>query len=199
MQGSSAVSDSRVRTVQVVKTNDEKRIVYGVVYAPYVLDSHAEFMFPQDIENMAHRFLAQKTLDASIDTNHDNEPNKSYPVESFIARKGDPEYPEGAWVLGVKVVDDAMWARVKSNEITAFSFDALVKPIEVEVEVEVVRDHVGSTSDADDGHRHVFFLQVDELGKVVKGWTDEVNGHRHTILKGCLTSSAAGHAHRVHI
>jgi hypothetical protein len=182
--------------VQIVKADAEKQIVYGVVYAPYVMDTEGEFMFPEDIELMAHEFMRLK-LDEVIDTNHDKTANGSYPVESFIARAGDPDYPEGAWVLGVKCTDE-MWTKYKNGEINAYSFEAMVSPVECDIEVETYRDHFGLTEKSDE-HDHVYFLHVTPMGRVTKGWTDAgPDGHVHGILGGCKTLPAGinQHSHR---
>lgn len=183
------------RCVTIKRMDREKQVVYGEVYAPYVLDTYGEFMTPEDIEIMAHRFM---TLDLSavIDTQHDNVPNGSYPVESFIAREGDPYYTPGAWVLGVKVPDPVMWYRIKSGELNGFSFQSMVKPRDVEVVYEVMRDHVGKTEQTEDGHQHTYFVQVDEQGRVIGGVTDSVHGHTHEIQRASVTETAASHSHR---
>jgi hypothetical protein len=190
-------TEQRKQIVRIKKVDEDRRIVYGEVYAPMQLDSHGEFMLAEDIETMAHRFLTLDNLAAKIDTNHDNVPNGSYPIESFIAREGDPDYTPGAWVLGVKITDDLVWGKVKSGELNGYSFQSLVKPVEMEVTYEVIRDHVGETeADKDDDHRHVYFVQMGEDGRVVRGWTSEVNGHRHKVLHGTATAFELGHAHR---
>jgi hypothetical protein len=183
-----------VQRVAIKKIDDDKRVVYGEVYAPYVLDTHGEFMTPEDIELMAHRFM-KLDLGAVIDTNHDNNPNGSYPIESFIAREGDPDYTPGAWVLGVKVPDDSIWRMVKSGELNGFSFQSLVKAKEVEVDYAVVRDHIGETEDHGD-HTHVYFVELDSMGRVIRGRTDNVLGHAHNIVRASVTETAAGHTHR---
>lgn len=191
-----AVARLTEKVVRIVKADAAKRIVYGEVYAPNVMDSQGEFMFAEDIEQMAHEFMRLK-LDESIDTNHDRVANGCYPVESFIAREGDPDYTPGAWVLGVKCTDD-MWEKVEKGEINAYSFDAMVQPLECEVEVETYRDHFGQTEKSED-HAHLYFLHVSEAGKVLKGWTDAgPDGHTHGIGGGSKTlpGGADLHTHR---
>lgn len=184
----------RTRTVTIQRADTEQQIVYGEVYAPYRLDSYSEFMLPHDIELMAHRFM-RLDLSGVIDTQHDNVANGSYPIESFIARKGDPDYTEGAWVIGVKITDDAMWQRVKSGELNGFSFQAMVYPAVMDVEVAIQRDHVGVT-EAHEGHTHTFVVQLDETGALVGGHTSVTNGHSHTVRRGTATDEADAHAHR---
>ena len=188
------------RTVRIKKIDADRRIVFGEVYAPDTLDTYKEFMTAEDIETMAHRFMRLE-LGQTIDTNHDNEPNGSYPVESFIARKGDPDFTEGAWVLGVKVPDPVIWHKVKRGELNGFSFQALVQPVMVTVERFLVRDHVGQTeppNDDPEGHTHLFFVQLDENGRIVQGFTSVVEGHDHRIRRGTSTEPGGEdkHSHR---
>jgi len=187
-------SKAQIR-VAIKRINKAKQIVYGEVYAPNVLDTWGEFMLADDIEMMAHRFMRLDVTKA-IDTQHDNEPNGSFPVETFIARDGDPDYTPGAWVMGVKVSDER-WPDVLDGKLNAFSFQSLVRPVDMEIEYEVIRDHVGSTAmGLDTDHTHVYFVQVGEDGQVVGGKTDEVDGHSHIITKASITDITAGHSHR---
>ena len=177
-----------------------KRIAFGEVYAPDVLDTYGEFMYAEDIESMCHRFAE---LDSSevIDTNHDNEPNGSFPVESFIARGADPDFREGTWVLGIKVPDDHIWAQIMKGELNGFSFEAMVRPVDVVAKVDSVRDQVGltepPTGGADD-HEHLFFVQLSDTGRVVRGSTSMVEGHFHNIQRGTSTNPGGEdrHVHR---
>jgi len=188
-------SDKRQTIVRIKRTDEAKRIVYGEVYAPFVMDTYGEFMLPEDIETMAHRFM-QLDMSKSIDTNHDNEPNGSFPVESFIARSGDPEYTEGAWVLGVKIPDDKTWEKVTKGQINGFSFEAMVKPVQMDIEYFVVRDHVGAVEGAMD-HDHVYFVQVGDNGQVLGGYTSPgPDGHVHQIKRASITEIEADHSHR---
>lgn len=182
------------RVVTIRRFDSKKQIVYGEVYAPNVLDTYGEFMTAGDIELMAHRFM-KLDLANVIDTNHDNVANGSYPVESFIATKHDPDFSEGAWVLGVKVPDADVWAKVENGELNGYSFQSMVKPKDVEIEYTVIRDHVGFTEDHDD-HTHVYFLQVDDMGCVKGGYTDTVNGHSHKITRASVTEVSGAHSHR---
>ena len=181
--------------VTIKKTDDEKQIVYGEVYAPWVLDTYGEFMTPEDIETMAHRFM-RLDLTNVIDTQHDNQPNGSFPVESFVAREGDPDYTPGAWVLGVKVPDDTLWHAVKSGQLNGFSFQCLVKPTSVDVEIDAIRDFVGET-EANEDHSHTFFVELDDIGNVVSGRTSAAaDGHTHDISRASTTDRTYGHIHR---
>ncbi len=192
----SAQTDTITR---IKKIDAEKRIVYGEVYCPDVLDTHGDFMTAQDIEIMAHRFLQLSALKQAIDTNHDEVSNGSYPVESFIARAGDPDYTEGAWVLGVKVIDSDVWDKIKRGELNGYSFQALVRKSAVVVNIEMNPDVVGFTEKGEDSHDHVFLAYFDGDGRITKGVTSTDAGHFHEIKSGTATEIAQGHAHRIEL
>lgn len=185
------------QTIHFRKADDEKQIVYGVVYAPDELDSHGHFADAEAIEDMAHNFLKNAALRKSVDTKHDGKSNGSYPVESFIARKNDPDFPEGAWVLGVKVIDGGLWEKIKKHEINGFSLDGNGLTEEVDIEMDVPHEtYVETEPDPEDGHVHVAVLKLSESGRVATGCTDEVNGHTHIIKRGTVTEESDGHRHR---
>jgi hypothetical protein len=181
--------------VTIKRIDGDKQIVYGEVYAPWVLDTYGEFMTTEDIELMAHRFM-RLDLSKVIDTQHDNQPNGSYPVESFIARDGDPHYTPGAWVLGVHVPDPSLWHAVKNGQLNGFSFQSLVKPTDVDVEISAIRDFVGETELCED-HSHTFFVELNDIGNVVGGRTSKAaDGHCHEIKGASVTGRTGGHSHR---
>lgn len=187
---------STMRASVVIKAlNDDEQIVYGEVYAPFVLDSHGEMMLPEDLKLLAHRFIAQKKVNF-VDVQHDNHWIEAVVVESFIARAHDPDYTEAAWVLGTKVPDAEVWARIKRGEINGYSLEALVYKEEADVEYEYLPMHIGLTEE-NSGHFHAFFVEVDSNGKVTKGHTGPADdGHTHNILAGTATEIGNDHAHR---
>ncbi|KRW94348.1 XkdF-like putative serine protease domain-containing protein [Paracoccus sp. MKU1] len=187
------------RVCPIRRMDDDERLIYAEVYAPFVLDTYGEYMTPEDIRVMCHRFM-QLNLSEVIDTNHDNVANGSFPVESYIARSGDPDFTEGSWVLVVKVPDDTVWGAVKSGELNGYSFEAMVRPVETIAEVSTIRDHVGRTrSDKGSDHEHAFFVQVDERGLIRRGITSPgPDGHVHHIRRASYTEKAGAdsHSHR---
>lgn len=175
---------------------EEQRIVWAEVYAPMIPDSDGEYMDADTIRDMAYKFMKAMKLD-QIDKQHTNElSDGAAVVESFIARKGDPLFIEGAWVVGVHIPDDEDWAKVKKGEINGFSIEAFVHKTPVEVEVEIPPVIQGTTMKAEDGHTHKFYVAYDEDGKFMGGRTDAVEGHSHVIKRGTVTEEAEGHSHR---
>ena len=185
--------------VAIRSINTEKRIVYGVVYEPWVLDTYGDMMLPEDIEKMAHDFIASGQLDQKIDRQHDNKSTGSFPVESYIAKANDPDYPEGAWILGVKVVDRSLWDDIKSGKVNGYSFEATVVKKPVVVEIEYDPTLVGETGEAK-GHTHLYFVRLNVDGVVEYGRTSTAeDGHYHEIRAGTATELADDHAHRITI
>lgn len=179
----------------------DQRLVYGQVYAPNVLDSHGHFMTTDELRKVAHNFLLDGLL-TSIDVQHNNVTVQASIVESFIARKGDPEFEEGAWVAVVKIDDPVIWAAVKDGVINGYSFEILTYRDDMEVEFEYKSWYYGFTDpDPHDKHTHPFIVRMDENGEILWGNTGiGSNGEpAHTITRSNVTNAALGKTHRIHL
>lgn len=187
--------------VEVKKADTEHQVVYGEVYVPNVPDSQGDWATADDIQQMAWDFLKEGRL-SKIDTNHDLQVNGCLVVESFIARKGDPDFIEGAWVLGVHVPDADMWEKVKKQEINGFSLYGMATTYKEECEIEIPDTVWGTTSpDPEDGHTHRFQVKYDNAGNFLGGVCEVAENHSHVIVKGTVTeesavSGAGSHRHR---
>jgi len=122
------------KTITIIKTDEEKRLVYGTVYEPEVADSQGDIANASVIEKSAHTFLA-KLKNTNVDTQHDFVADDGAVVESFILRSADPMFPDtkiNSWVVAIKVAKDDTWALIKSGEISGLSLAGLaeVEPIE---------------------------------------------------------------------
>jgi len=174
--------------------NAEKHIAFGEVYVPNVLDTHGEMMLAEDVELLAHRFLATLKND-QIDLMHNNRVVRAIAVESFIVRADDPLYHEGAWVVAIKIDDPELWDAIKAGKYNGFSIEMLVTKVEAEIELEFQLQVFGITEEVD-GHSHVFFIQVDKEGNIAGGITSKVDDHYHVITRGTATDYNDNHAHR---
>lgn len=182
--------------VELKKSDAKKQVVYGEVYVPNVPDSQGDWATAEDIERMAWDFLSQGRV-TKIDTNHDLKLNGCVVVESFIARKGDPDFLEGSWVLGVYVPDPDMWAKIEKQEINGFSLWGMAVTVDDSTEWEVPDTIWGETSpDPNDGHVHKFQAKFDDQGNFLGGVCEVENGHIHLIVKGTITEETSGHVHK---
>lgn len=181
----------------VIKTADDKqRIVWSEVYAPMRPDSDGEYMDAEGIRKMAYQFMREMKL-GQVDTMHTNDiVPQARVVESFIARKDDPTFMEGAWVVGIHVPDDATWERIEKGELNGFSMEAMVIKTPMEVILEIPPVVEGLTLKGDDGHVHKFMVAYNEDGDFLGGKTDVVDGHSHLIRRGTVTEVSDNHAHR---
>lgn len=179
---------------RIVKADNDQQLVYAEVYAPNVLDSQGHFMEPDEVIKMAHRFISENKQ-GMVDVNHDESTIDANVVESFVARKNDPDFLEGAWVVGVHIRDSKVWEDVKNNRINGFSLQGVGKAHIVEAEIEVPSELSGKTQ-LSKNHEHTFTVKLKEDGTIESGYTDEVDGHRHVITSGTITEQSEGHAHR---
>lgn len=108
------------KSAKLIKTDASKMIVGGVVYAPDEVDSQGDFATQEEIEAAAHRFLANGFV-GRIDVEHNQQPTDARVVESFIAKSGDPHFPEGSWAVSVKLTEP-LWQDVTVGRLNGFSF-----------------------------------------------------------------------------
>lgn len=179
----------------------DKRLVTGQVYAPDTLDAHGHFMTREELEKVAHDFLANGLL-TSIDVQHNNVTIPATIVESYIAKKGDPQFEEGAWVATTKIDDPAVWQGVKDGRINGYSFEILTFREDMEVEFEYSTWYYGFTDpDPHDKHDHPFMVRLDENGEIIWGKTGlgSDGSPPHTITRSNVTNAVAGRTHRIHL
>lgn len=127
------------KQIGIYKADNAKRIVYGVVLDPYIIDAHDDYLSPAVIEETAHNFLSESRV---VGLDHSGEADGAKVVESWIqpyptpedyqaaiAGKphkayaqtfGDDVVRSGSWILGVKLTPE-LWSRVQSGELNGFS------------------------------------------------------------------------------
>jgi hypothetical protein len=182
------------RSISIKKIDAEKRIVYGEVYAPEIVDAHGHVMNAEEVEKLAHRFLLE-AKNSHIDIMHNNKPALASAVESFIARKGDPTFQEGSWVLATKIFDDDLWLEIKSGKYSGYSMEVLVEK-STEVVKMKIQEHVFGVTEDNDGHNHVYYVKLNDDGMIVAGKTSKDAGHSHEIKLSTATEKDDNHTHR---
>jgi len=113
---------SETISATILKSDDELRIVYGVVMEPETYDTDNNWTTAEEIEKAAHYWMENYQ---AIGHEHSYGVGSILPVESFIAptdmQIGSSEVRKGSWVLAVKVMDEDRWEMVKSGDYTGFS------------------------------------------------------------------------------
>jgi hypothetical protein len=172
-----------------------ERLVFAEVLIPDTPNVYGDFHTAESVRQFAYTFMVNGF---GLDVNHDNGDweGKLYVVESFIARQNDPDFVEGAWVVGMYIPDDELWGKVLRNELQGYSWEGYVTSQEAVLKVPGIRARVGFTGPAvSDGHRHSFFVLLDDDGRPVMGGTSVDNGHAHDIYDHTVTESNLGHTH----
>jgi hypothetical protein len=106
---------------QILKADDEKQLVYGVVLEPETVDTQGDVISADEIEKAAHRFLVKSRV---ISDRHSKKADAEV-VESYVApdafEMGGQKVKKGSWVLGVHVSDSKLWSAIKQGEYQGFS------------------------------------------------------------------------------
>ncbi len=177
-----------------------EQVVFAEVLVPEVVNNYGDIHTRESVVEFAYEFARRGY---GLDVNHDNVDvtgTAYYVVESFIARDGDPDFIDGSWVVGVKIVDADLWARILAGDINGFSYEALVEMIPVEFVGTTNRQIAGETSPHPvDGHSHTFVLFVDAQNNPTAGGTSVNAGHSHRIVSHTTTEVADGHNHRFQV
>ena len=114
------------RTIPITKTDDEKRLIYGIVYEPEIVDSQNEWGGLTAIEEACHKFMERYNRARALKFMHDkNLKEEAVIVECYIMPQdgqiGDQQVRKGTWILVTKIYDDELWSKVKSGEIAGYS------------------------------------------------------------------------------
>jgi len=107
----------------IAKTDDEQRMVYGIVYAPDQVDNQGDVADAEVIRDMAYTFMKMQ-FTPNVDRQHNYMGGEGYVAESWLLRKNDalfPKEPEGSWAVGIKVEKDDTWQAIKDGAITGIS------------------------------------------------------------------------------
>lgn len=125
----SAAPGERAGTFQIAKTDDERMVAYGIVYAPDQVDSHGDTADAKTIRRAAYAFMRDGRL-KNIDVEHSFSNEMAYVAESWLVRSADelfPDEPEGAWAVGVQINDADLWQSLKSGELTGISLAGIAR------------------------------------------------------------------------
>jgi hypothetical protein len=105
----------------IIKSDDDKRIVYGVVLEPHSIDLQGDVIAIDTIETAAHKYLIEHR---TVGDSHSRLAGAEV-VESYLApadlELGGQLITQGTWVMGVHVTDERLWQAVKSGEYSGFS------------------------------------------------------------------------------
>lgn len=116
--------------VQKADKNPE-RIVMGIVYEPDTKDSQGDWANEDEIREAAYSFMESEQV---YKINHEGSGASIRVLESFIAPvdyelEGE-KVKKGSWMLGSRVVDEDVWEKIESGELTGYSMAGMALRIE---------------------------------------------------------------------
>ena len=104
------------------KADGEERTVFGIVLEPEVVDSQDDIYSPEEIRKTAYRFMERYQQFGLM---HRDMVSSILPLECYLApcdfEAGGQKVLKGTWLLRVRVLDDKIWGKVRSGELTGFS------------------------------------------------------------------------------
>jgi hypothetical protein len=110
------------KRIPLLKT-DEERYVLGIVLEPETVDAQDDIDSAAEVRDAAHRFMEQYQ---NIGLMHRDLVNGRVKIlESYLAPAAftldGTQLRKGTWLLAVRVLDDELWAQIKSGELTGLS------------------------------------------------------------------------------
>lgn len=114
----------KVWSIDFVKVEEEKHLVTGIVMEPEVEDTYGDIISAEEIEKAMIHFMEGEP---KIRVEHDpNSRPKVAIIENWIEREGRVIGKQliraGTWLMTTKVLDDKVWQKIKSGELTGYSF-----------------------------------------------------------------------------
>lgn len=128
-------------TGRIIRQDDDKHLVTGVVYEPLEEDTWGTYMSAEEIEKAAHWFMRYGSRNNDIQ--HSYEPNPDCTVvESWIARSdtdiGGETVKAGTWLMTVEVTDSKIWRAIETGQITGLSMGGVGTYSEEDVDLESI-------------------------------------------------------------
>lgn len=126
-QDSSAVAKALGETHKVLKADEEERYILGIVLEPLKdigsKDLQNDTYSAEEVRKSAYKFLEEY---GNIGLQHKEYVTGRIKIrENWVTREdttiNGQFVHKGTWLLGVHVIDDALWADVKAGKFTGFS------------------------------------------------------------------------------
>lgn len=123
------------RRIPFIKMDDEKRLIYGVVYSPNEIDEQGDWISAEEIEKAAHNFLIDYR---KIGINHRQIVKGCKVAECYITLTdmniGDSFIKKGSWMMVTRVDNNDVWQDAKDGGFTGYSIGGTAHSSEQEEE-----------------------------------------------------------------
>lgn len=123
-----ASTHEKCMDVPILKLDEEQQVMIGIALEPDEVDAQNDTIKPKTIERTAYNFLADfgKVGGTRLGLMHSKFGDIGLElVSSWIALKDETingkRVKKGSWLVAVRVTSSALWAKIKSGELTGFS------------------------------------------------------------------------------
>lgn len=133
----------------IIKTDNDKHYVTGIVFEPLVEDTQGTFMTAEEIEKAAYWY--QKNSGA-VDLQHTFVPmDGAAVVESWIAKTdftlGDTPVKQGTWLITIEVTDPDIWEGIEKGDITGLSMGGIGDYGEEDIDLDNLEKSAGTSEE----------------------------------------------------
>jgi hypothetical protein len=147
-----------IREIAFKKSDDEKGIVYGIVYAPEQKDTDGDFASSDEIIKAAYSFMKERNT-INVDKQHSFENVDAFVAESWIVKENDsvfPNEPVGSWAVAIKLESEELKKAVKDGDIAGLSMAGTAIKKEDNEPTQKADDKTFSLNDLIDMFKKVF-------------------------------------------
>jgi len=117
-----------VSFIKIIKTDEKKRIVYGVVLQPGVRDAQDHIISAETIEKACYDYM-ERGYKITVQHGDEDYTDEIPVIENYITPQavtiGHEKVKKGAWVMAVKINNEEIWERVEKKELTGFSIEGI--------------------------------------------------------------------------
>lgn len=110
------------KEIPIMKIDEEKHIVYGIIYQPYEKDAQGDWSTPTEIRAGAHKFLKDYR---TIKLQHQRKAEGCNVIESYVLQNDQNLFgkivKDGTWILAVEIVNPEIWNMIIKGQLTGFS------------------------------------------------------------------------------
>lgn len=125
-------------TADILKSDEDQRLVYGWASIIYengepVTDSQGDIIAEDDLLEAAHNYVSQyREAKAMHEGSQIGEVVESLVFTADVQKALGIDLGKVGWFIGMKISDDAVWARFRAGEFAAFSVGGKGRRIEID-------------------------------------------------------------------
>lgn len=174
------------KDISFKKSDDEKGLVYGIVYAPEQTDTDGDFASSDEIIKAAYSFMKERNT-TNVDKQHSFENVEAFVAESWIVKEKDsvfPDEPVGSWAVAIKLESEELKKAVKDGAIAGLSMAGTATKKEEKESTLKADDKSFSLNDLIDMFKKVFgSTHVNISGSAYSDVNKSKDGEKETMKK----------------